>query len=133
MQVRPVFSGKPHNDYTRRDVRKKIQIVIDKILRSSESIYKLSQISEIPESTLKYWRKKMELNNKWRPWDNNHGISHRIFTNEEETAIEDYIIANFLSQGLYFNDEDFIDIAYQAYLEKYTNEEMIKKDFLMSS
>ena len=74
----------------------------------------------------------MQLNNNWRPQNNKHSINHRIFTDQEEAAIKDFIVSNFLSQGRYFNDEDFIEIAYHAYLEKYQNEEKIKKDFLIS-
>ncbi|KAH0800446.1 DDE superfamily endonuclease containing protein [Histomonas meleagridis] len=78
----------------------------------------------------------MSINNNWRPWLNNHGIGHRIFTDDEEAAIKDYIFKidyNFISQGFYFNDEDFADIAYQSYLEKNNqNEKMFEKEFLIS-
>ena len=133
MQVKQVFYGKPHNDYSRRDVRKKVQVVIDKIMSGRESIYKLSKLSDIPETTLKYWKRCLTINNDWRPWNNNHGLGHRIFTNDEEIAIKEFIVSNFLSQGYYFTDEDFVDIASQAYLEKnHQNNQMIQKDFLIS-
>ena len=74
----------------------------------------------------------MQLNNNWRPWNNKHSISHCIFTDQEEAAIKDFIFSNFLSKGWYFDNEDFIEIAYHAYLEKYQNEERNKKDFLIS-
>ena len=101
-------------------------------MSGKESIYGLSQMSHIPESTLKYWKKRMTIDNNWRPWQYNHGVSHRIFNNEEESAIKEFIVTNFLSQGFYFNDEDFADIAFQAYLEKSQNDQSFQKDFLIS-
>ena len=133
MNVKPIFKADPHNDYTRRDVRTKLEAVISHIMKNSISIYKLSRMSEISESTLKYWKKRLTIDNNWRPWKNNHGNGHRIFTDQEEAAIKSYIFSNFVDQGYYFNDGDFADVIYQAYLEKYMqSEEIVPKDFLIS-
>ena len=46
----------------------------------------------------------------------------RIFTNEEEDAITDYIITNILLQGILFTDEDFEELIMNAFLEKHRND-----------
>ena len=80
----------------------------------------------IPTSTLYHWRKKWEEDPNWRPWSGkNHGIHHRIFTEEEETSISDFILENYLVQGRVFSNGDFKAIISDAYLEKYKNSENI--------
>ena len=49
MRVKPYFEGKPHNNYTRSNARKKIQVVIEKIMSEKELIYRLSLIRDTHE------------------------------------------------------------------------------------
>ena len=53
------------------------------------------------------------------PLDRKWGQHSRIFTGEEEDSIADYIITNYIQQGAYFTDEDFVEIATEAWREKY--------------
>jgi hypothetical protein len=76
--------------------------------------------TRIPRATLYLWHKKFVTNNQWRPYDQSvHGTFHRIFTDEEEAALKEYVVANYILPGNPFCDEDFPPIAMGAFLEKH--------------
>lgn len=130
-----IFVGKPHHDYSNHKYRNKLIEVIHQISQGFPSIYKISRTTNIPESTLRNWKKQLMLDPEWRPWKNRHGYGHRIFTDAEEAAIKDYIFKNFLEPGFVFTNQDFIDIAVNAYLTKHNDDldnDKIVKDFLVS-
>ena len=56
-------------------------------------------------------------------------MHHRIFTDEEEDWIADFIVQNYILTGLHFTDEDFKTIARQAYEEKYLHNEEEDENF----
>lgn len=67
------------------------------------------------------------LNPEWKPYKGVvHGLHHRIFTNEEEKAICDYIRKNYLEVGHYFNNQAFRRLAVDAYLEKHFDDDNVK-------
>ena len=131
---RKIFPGKPHNNYINYEKRSMLEHVLTQISKGYPRISKIAQTTGIPDSTLRTWKDKLKQNPSWRPWNNNHGTGHRIFADLEEQAIKDFIVTCFLQPGYVFTNEDFVEIAVNAYLTKYkdkTNfEEM--KDFLVS-
>ena len=131
----PLFRGNPQNNYSNYTKRQKISMILDRISRGVPSIYKISALTGIPESTLRNWKRCLIKNPEWRPWQTCHGQGHRIFTNTEEKAIKDYIIDCFLKPGYVFTNDDFIEIVMNAYLTKYQDEINIdeKKQFMASS
>lgn len=116
---------KPHRDYSRK---KKLTLKVLGILNNTqnsgreESLTELSKQTGIPRTTLHYWKLRLELDPYWTPYDKkNHGAHHRIFTDEEEEALADFIRFNYIDQGYHFSDKSFINFANQAYNEKYQN------------
>jgi hypothetical protein len=62
----------------------------------------------------------MGQNPNWRPWDfAARGQRHRIFTMTEERAISDHILDTYITRGRLFTDATFVEVAMQAFLEKY--------------
>ena len=120
--LQKIFSGNPHNNYSNHQKRSQISKVIDQISNGNQSIYRISKNTCIPESTLRNWKKCLTIDPEWRPWKKNHGSGHRIFTDEEECAIKEYIVNCFINPGFIFTNEDFIDVAMNAYLTKHPDE-----------
>jgi hypothetical protein len=66
------------------------------------------------------WKHQWDNNPNWRPWDfAARGEYHRIFTITEERAISDHIIDTYITLGRLFTDATFVEVAMQAFLEKY--------------
>jgi len=77
-----------------------------------------------PISTISDWYGHYQLNPEWRPYNGkNHALHNRIFTDEEENAIAEFINENYTNQGKLFTDEDFREIAMNAFLDKHQNDE----------
>jgi hypothetical protein len=65
------------------------------------------------------WKKSWQKNLDWRPWHFAvRGLHHRIFTDQEEQALTDYITDNHLVTGTLFTNDSFRELAIQAFLEK---------------
>jgi hypothetical protein len=86
-------------------------------------------------ATVCNWHHKWTLDEKWAPDDNvNAWTHHRIFTDEEEAAITDYITAENIRQGGLFDDEDFQTLALNEYIiPTLANDDKPTRDFLTSS
>ena len=83
-------------------------------------ISRLSRETGIPDRTLRDWYKRYQAMPDWRPYDTSvHGEHLRIFTDEEENALVEFIVDNFFKPGLAFHDSDFQFLAMSAFLEKY--------------
>jgi hypothetical protein len=67
----------------------------------------LSEVTGVADSTLRTWEKKVRKDPHWRPSRQAYAIPQRIFTDEEEQTLLDYVIANYLDKGLYYSDSDF--------------------------
>ena len=77
------------------------------------------------ERTMYNWKKRLFKDRNYDPLEKQKRISSRIFTEEEEYGIADYIFTEKIIQNKCFNDEDCVTILTQAYLEKHAND----KDF----
>ena len=79
----------------------------------------ISQTTGIPTSTISDWRKKQRNDPNYHPLLKHTSQCKRIFTDEEESYITEYIEENIIKQGLLFQNQDFKDLIMEAYLEKY--------------
>ena len=78
----------------------------------------LSQVADetgIPLSTLSRWHQGLIKNPNFNPLDRKWGEHRRIFTDEEEDSLADFIMENYIIPGLHFTDADFKDLAMQAW------------------
>ena len=121
-QNQPLFRGTPHRDYARHSAALESSFCERFTCFGPHTIEECHAEFGIPPSTLYYWYAKWQTNNEWRPWDSDRRVQHRIFTDQEE-AMSEYIIVNFIVPGILFTNEDFKDLASQAYLEKYKDSE----------
>lgn len=81
---------------------------------------KLDHEHNIPRSTLGGWANKLKVNPNWRPYTTfQYGLCHRIFTDEEENSLHEYIIENIIKPHHYFSDRNFAYLANSAFMEKY--------------
>lgn len=55
----------------------------------------------------------------YNPLSNHYRELSRLFDRNDEKSIAEYLIENYIKQGYFFTDEDFKDIAYMAWQEKY--------------
>jgi hypothetical protein len=68
---------------------------------------KLSLATNICDSTLSSWKKKLEFDQSWHPSRPAYRRSRRIFTDAEEDELIRRIRTRFLDRGYYYCDEDF--------------------------
>ena len=114
------------------------RIVADKAFASFEQKYFYGMLSEIsretsiPLKTISNWYKQFKSDREWRPYSTlNRSWAHRIFTNEEEQNMVDFIKDNFIIQGKLFTDTLFRELAISVFLYKYKDEEQMP-DFMVS-
>ena len=63
------------------------------------SLSNLARPYNYPKSTIWDWYKHYQDNPEWRPYDgDNHGLPNRIFTDEDEKAIVDFITNSYINQ-----------------------------------
>ncbi len=68
---------------------------------------------------MRTWKKKIALDQSYVPGKGYKYKRRRVFTDEEENSIAEYITMNILTQKFLFTDADFKIIAIQAFLEKH--------------
>lgn len=77
---------------------------------------------DVKEGALRKWIKNWDKSITWDPYDTkNKGQCHRIFTDEQEMNLVNYIEDNYISQGNYFSDGHFQSLAFEAYDNIYRN------------
>ena len=82
----------------------------------------LSTKTGIPTSTLSDWRRKKMINANFNPLDKRTNIYKRIFTDEEENDITEYILENIIKPGILFTNYDFKNLVMDAFQEKFLYE-----------
>ena len=85
-------------------------------------VQKISESTKFKIRTLYEWRDALKENPNFNPLEKKTNQDKRIFTDEEEDAISDYIITEILSKGILFTDEDFEELIMEAFLEKHRND-----------
>lgn len=115
-----LFKREPYHDYTNVKVRDVIPDVIER-LKNAEygDIMKVFNETGIPYSNLARWHKSLCTIESFDPLKKQHGKHRRIFNDQEENSIAQFIKEYYISPGYYFTDEDFKDIAFAAWREKY--------------
>ena len=87
----------------------------------------IAQMSGIPTSTISDWRQKKKKDPNYNPLHKKTNIGKRVFTDQEEEEITEYIIDNIIKQGILFTNEDFKLIIMDAFNEKYMYEDDYNK------
>lgn len=88
---------------------------------------RISQQFNVPSSTIRGWYNKWKIDPNLRPYNGYvHGLHNRIFSNEEESSIRDFIMENYIKRGRYFDNQGFRRLAIEAYFEKHINDENFK-------
>jgi hypothetical protein len=114
--------GRPHRDYARR--KKELDSIFDEdfpdIENDLQTLGKIGHETQIPQSTLYRWHKTWRTDQSWRPWrEQAHAEHQRIFTKEEEEAIREFIVTNYLIPARLFTNQEFREVAVDAFLTKY--------------
>ena len=119
MRHRPIFKGPGYRSYARR--MKELEYIFTQEFPNwgPDSGNRISRETGVPKSTLYSWRKHWTQDGSWRPTNAAHGTHHRIFTDEEEQTVSEYIFSNFLLVNRAFTNQDFKDLIMQAFLEKH--------------
>ena len=120
--------GNPHRKYgrscklCRRVKRQYHKLLNDPMTPDRNIISILAKKFNIPRTTVWRWVKKWRKDDNYDPSDMSvHGISKRIFTNEQENNLSDHIIEVYIKTGRYFPDFMFQSLAFDFYEEIYQN------------
>jgi hypothetical protein len=117
--LKRLFRGHPQRDYKRNP--KEIDHIFTHLFPRwmPTSYHTISAQTGIPFQRLYDWRTQWSRDPTWRPYIHTfRGRHHRIFSDEEERHITEYIVQNYLLPGYLFTDATFRQIAIEAYLEK---------------
>ena len=127
----PVFRRPGYRNY-KRNMSKIEYIFSDEFPNwQGSSARRIHEETGIPESTLYFWRSRWSENNSWRPNGKSRGICHRIFSDDEEQAISEFIYNNFLLVNKAFTNKDFEELVREAFREKH-RESKVVPDFSVS-
>jgi hypothetical protein len=117
---KPLFSGKPHNDYSRH-ARELDFIFTDVFPCWTPDSYRrtIRPIAQIPKATIFRWKDHWATNPLWRPWDtkSNHGTHNRQFTDEQEAEISKKIITEYVEVGRLFSCGTFSALIAQYWAD----------------
>jgi hypothetical protein len=115
----------PHRDYARQWTALE-RLFIRDFPNPQRSLATLLLATQIPFTTLYHWNARWRSNPDWRPWNpETHRLHHHIFTREEEEVITDHIIADYIAIGQLFTDQEFRQVAMDAFLAKYNEADAI--------
>ena len=118
---------RPQRDYVRH------RAIVDRVFGEFESslgrpcFADVSRWSNVPGTTVRNWYSQYRKDPTWRPYQTKviHGMHNRIFTDDQEKAISEYIEDNYFAPGYAFHNYDFRIIAMQAFLEYYRDAETV--------
>ena len=82
--------------------------------KNTYSLNQLSKASGIPHYTLSKWRKKFEADPNYIP-GSQIGRQHRIFTDDQETMIADFIRTQFIKPGVMVRRRHLQKILYMLW------------------
>jgi hypothetical protein len=110
--LKRLFRGHPQRDYSRH--QSNLKYIFSRIFpRWTPTSYLIvPRLTGIPFQRLYAWRSKWTEDLNWRPYTYElRGLHHRVFTEEEEQALDDYITLNSVFPGYLFTDATFRQIA----------------------
>jgi hypothetical protein len=111
----------PHINYR----SPKGQMIVDTIYRSFQywargDPIRIAKQYGVPASTARRWHKTWTADPLWRPYDSTRRcLSHRIFSDAEESRISERIRNEILTPGMLFTDEDFRHLIMEEHLGRY--------------
>lgn len=79
---------------------------------------KISHQTNICINTLKDWKKKLNKDPDFSPTRPKYGISRRLFIEEEEIEIADFIKEQIIRRDYFLNDDDFRELIMREYSRK---------------
>lgn len=86
----------------------------------AKGIRELNRKTGIPVSTIGRWHEHWQRDHSFRNYYyTNKGQARRIFSEEEENGIADFIRTNYIERGIYFSDAQFRDLCLNGYLLEY--------------
>ena len=108
---------------------------VDKILKIFSNyiegdVAKIAKKTGFKERTLYKWLANYRLNPEYNPLSKQIRNKARIFTEDEEDAIAEFILTEKIQKHCFFNDSECIEILVDAYLTMHSNDENI--NFLIS-
>jgi hypothetical protein len=119
--------GAPHRDYKRyhKELEPLFKCDFPDLDDGATNMGSIGHETKIPQATLYRWHKNWQNDRDWRPWGRktHEDPPRRIFSDEEETALREFIIANYVTPGTLFTDDDFRRIAMNAFLLKHKDSE----------
>lgn len=87
----------------------------DPNIKQCHVLTNISSKFNVKRKTLENWKSKWDVNPDWVPYDTSvKGDFHRIFTDEQEQTISEYIEFNYVEPGLYFSDIDFKSLCFDT-------------------
>lgn len=120
--------GSPHRKYgsepklCKRIRRRYNQLLNDPFTIKKTILSKLSREFGIPRTTIWRWSKRWNRDMNYDPSDMKvHGTFNRIFTDEQENSIVEYIDEVYIKLGKYFPDFFFQSLIFEAYDDIYQN------------
>lgn len=103
--------GAPHRDYVRN--KKTVDAIFNKFEnKHRRDLAKWEAQFNIPYATMNGWWNQYRKNKEWRPYNTScHGLHHRIFTENEEKAISEFIQMEYIDPGFIFTNQEFRRVA----------------------
>lgn len=124
IQLPKIYKRAPYKDH--KSKTEEIPLVIEALKNAKRGyIKKISLQTNISINTLKDWKKKLKKDPNFSPTRPKYGISRRIFTEEEENEIADFIKEQIIRRGYFFNDDDFRELIMSEYIRKYKDSDDI--------
>lgn len=81
----------------------------------------LARVLGVGESLIRSWKKKILQRESWRPWQNDHFLSKRCFTDEVEEEVAQYIRQEYFEKDLLFCNSDFKQIMFDLWCQDKEN------------
>jgi hypothetical protein len=72
---------------------------------------------KIPSTTVRGWRDHVANGDDWLPWECDYG-NRAVFTEQEKEGLVSHVKDCYITPGKLFVDEDFRELAVEAYVEK---------------
>ena len=118
---KPIFKRPGYRNYSRHksQLESLFSDTFPKYSDSLVNIWRLSAALGVPKATIYRWKDKWTKNPEWRPWKSDKRLQNRTFSDSEEQCISDYIMKNYIEAGILFTNQDFKQIAIDAWLEKH--------------
>ena len=124
IQLPKIYKRTPYKDHKSKTDEIPLVINAFKIAKRGD-IKKISLQTNISINTLKDWIKKLNKDSDFSPTRPKYGISRKIFTEEEENEIANFIKEQIIRRGYFFNDDDFRELIMCEYLRKYKDSDDI--------